>query len=78
MSKGIKAIAAISCIATVMFAILCVAVKGHLFYIIASIWFNSFWVFLITSVAGALFDLMFVIMQRYNRPRVIRMAKRSA
>lgn len=37
----------------------------------ASIWFGSFHVFLITSICGALFDMMFVIMQRYNRPRII-------
>ena len=33
--------------------------------ILFSIWFGAFWVFFITSVLGALFDLMFVIMQRY-------------
>lgn len=40
-------------------------------------WFGSFWVFLITSVLSALFDLTFVIMQRYNRPRVVRMAEKQ-
>lgn len=39
-------------------------------------WFGSFWVFLITSVLSAVLDLMFVIMQRYNRPRVIRLAEK--
>ncbi len=38
-----------------------------------SIWFGDFPIFLITSILAALFDLMFVIMQRFNRPRVIRM-----
>jgi len=38
----------------------------------ASIRFDSFWVFFITSVLSAGFDLMFVIMQRYNRPRLLR------
>lgn len=37
--------------------------------------FGAFWVFLITSVCAAAFDLMFVIIQRYNRPRIIRMTK---
>ena len=37
--------------------------------IVFSIWFDSLAVFIITSVLGALFDLIFVIMQRYNRPR---------
>lgn len=42
-------------------------------------WFGSLWVFVITSVLGAAFDLIFVIMQRYNRPRLIKYAaaKRS-
>ena len=44
--------------------------------IVASIWFDSFWVFLITSTLGAIFDLMFVIMQRFNRTRILKMKKR--
>ena len=36
--------------------------------------FGSLLVFLITGIAGALFDLMFVIIQRYNRPRLMRYA----
>lgn len=39
--------------------------------------FGSFWVFLITSLAAASLDLCFVIMQRFNRPRILRMAERS-
>lgn len=37
--------------------------------------FDSFFVFLITSLAAACFDLVFVIMQRFNRPRLVRMIK---
>ena len=44
--------------------------------VIASIWFDSFWVFLITSTLGAIFDLMFVIMQRFNRNRILRIQKK--
>ena len=40
-------------------------------------WFGSFPVFLITSVLSALLDLLFVIMQRYNRPRVVRLAEKQ-
>ena len=40
----------------------------------ASKWFGSFYVFLITSVGGAVFDLLFVIMQRYNRARITKIA----
>lgn len=45
--------------------------------IIASKWFGSFYVFLMTSICGAIFDLLFVIIQRYNRPRVIKVALRE-
>ena len=34
--------------------------------------FGEFWIFLITSILAAAFDLLFVIMQRYNRPRLFR------
>lgn len=40
--------------------------------VVCSVWFGSFAVFLITSVAGAAYDLLFVMMQRYNRPRILR------
>lgn len=45
--------------------------------VIAAKWFGSFYVFLITSICGAIFDLLFVIIQRYNRPRVIKIASRK-
>ena len=35
--------------------------------------FDEFAVFFITSLLAALFDMMFVIMQRYNRERIIRL-----
>ena len=41
--------------------------------IIFSIWFGSLGVFILTSCAAFLFDNVFVIMQRYNRPRLIRL-----
>lgn len=44
--------------------------------ILFAIPFGDVWVFVITSVLGAVFDLMFVIMQRYNRPRLLRTMKR--
>ena len=43
--------------------------------IIFSIWFGSLGVFIITSCAAFLFDSIFVIMQRYNRPRLMRLMK---
>ncbi len=45
--------------------------------LMASKWFGSFYVFLITSICGAAFDLVFVIMQRYNRGRVIKIILRK-
>lgn len=45
--------------------------------ILASIWFGSIWVFIITSILGAFIDMIFVIMQRYNRPRIIEIVERK-
>ncbi len=42
-----------------------------------SVWFGSLGVFLITSCGAALFDSLFVIMQRYNRPRLMRLMGRA-
>ena len=39
--------------------------------------FGSLPVFLVTSFLSAAFDMIFVIMQRYNRPRVIRLAEKK-
>lgn len=44
--------------------------------LIASVWFGAFWVFLATSICGAAFDLAFVIIQRYNRARIVKLASR--
>ena len=41
-----------------------------LFFVIP---FGAFPVFLITAILAAAFDLTFVIIQRYNRPRVMRL-----
>jgi len=45
--------------------------------LLASIWFGAFAVFLITSICAAVFDLLFVMMQRYNRPRVLRLVEKQ-
>lgn len=44
--------------------------------VVFSVWFGSLGVFLVTSVAAFLFDGIFVVMQRYNRPRLIRLMKK--
>ena len=33
-------------------------------------------VFVLTSVAAAIFDMLFVIIQRYNRPRMLKLMRR--
>lgn len=38
--------------------------------------FGEFFVFLTTSVIAACFDLTFVMMQRYNRPRIVKIIER--
>lgn len=45
------------------------------FPILFSHWFGALTVFVVTSLAAALFDMSFVIIQRYNRPRVIKLIK---
>ena len=42
-----------------------------------SFWWDAFPVFLITSVLSALYDSCFAIMQRYNRPRLIRILEKQ-
>lgn len=46
--------------------------------VVFAVWFGALPVFVVTSVLAALFDLTFVILQRYNRPRLLRLMERSA
>ena len=41
-------------------------------------WWGAPWAFIITSVLACLMDSVFVIIQRYNRPRVMRLKKRMS
>lgn len=43
----------------------------------AGIWFGAYPVFIITSVLAAMCDMMFVVMQRYNRQRVMKLVNRE-
>ena len=45
--------------------------------VLASIPFGALSVFVLTSVFAACCDAMFVIMQRYNRPRIVRLMEKS-
>lgn len=40
--------------------------------VVCTVWFGAFAVFLVTSLLSAAYDLLFVMMQRYNRPRILR------
>lgn len=44
--------------------------------VVASVWLGEPVVFAVTSVLAAAFDLLFVVIQRYNRPRVLRIVER--
>ena len=44
--------------------------------IVFSVWFGSVGVFVLTSCAAFIFDSIFVIMQRYNRPRLMRLIRK--
>ena len=43
--------------------------------IIACVWFGTIEVFVITSIVSALIDYIFVVLQRDNRPRILKILK---
>ena len=44
--------------------------------VVSAIWFGSLDVFIITSCIAFLFDGVFVVVQRYNRPRLLRLLRK--
>ena len=42
-----------------------------------SIMWGQFWIFFITALAAMIFDSQFIIIQRYNRPRIVKLLERS-
>ena len=42
----------------------------------ALIW-GQLWIFALTALLAIAFDMQFVLIQRYNRPRVVRLIKRQ-
>lgn len=44
--------------------------------VLFSVQFGAFWVFFITSLDAACIDALFVILQRYNRPRILKMLQK--
>ncbi len=43
-----------------------------------SILWGEFWIFLITAVAAMIFDAQFIVIQRYNRPRLLKLMEKKA
>lgn len=43
--------------------------------VLFSIWWGQFWLFLVTALAACLFDAQFIVIQRFNRPRLIKILK---
>ena len=37
-----------------------------------------FWAFVISTIVAMIFDSQFIIIQRYNRPRIVKLLKRQA
>ena len=37
---------------------------------------GQFWIFFLTAVLAMLFDVQFIVIQRYNRPRILRLLKK--
>ena len=64
---------------------MCKAETDHLINVLISlstllfalIW-GQLWIFLITAIFAIAFDMQFVFIQRYNRPRVVRLIKRQS
>ena len=38
---------------------------------------GEFWIFLITAIAAMAFDAQFIVIQRYNRPRIVKILERE-
>ena len=38
---------------------------------------GEFWIFLITAIAAMLFDSQFIVIQRYNRPRILKILEKN-
>ncbi len=38
---------------------------------------GKFWIFLVTAIAAMAFDVQFIVIQRYNRPRIVKTLERE-
>ncbi len=46
--------------------------------ILFSLIWGELWIFVLTAAASMLFDAQFILIQRYNRPRVLRLLKKNS
>jgi len=49
-----------------------------LFTMLFAIIWGEFWIFCLTAVAAMIFDSQFIIIQRYNRPRIVKILERKS
>ena len=54
-----------------------IGIAASLLGVLLTIPFGFLWFFVLTSALGGLYDLVFVIVQRYNRPRLMRTAAKK-
>ncbi len=73
-NADLKKIVMATCQAEIVHELIAVLSFVPLFF---AIMFGEFWVFLITSLIAALFDLFFVLVQRYNRPRLLKLLNKT-
>ncbi len=71
--KGLSFIAKATCQAELVHEII---VALSFMPVLLTIFFGDFWVFFLTSFFSALFDMIFVIVQRFNRPRLIKIIEK--
>ncbi|MBQ7985639.1 MAG: hypothetical protein IJ304_00020 [Clostridia bacterium] len=46
--------------------------------ILFSILWGELWIFVLTAIFAMIFDAQFIVIQRYNRPRILRIIKRQS
>lgn len=45
--------------------------------ILFSLWWGELWIFALTASIACLFDAQFIVIQRYNRPRIVKLLSRT-
>lgn len=76
MAKKMKLTALIATAITVFCIAVYIFTKNGTALTLA-ITFGALAVFILTSVLAACYDAMFVVMQRYNRPRIVKLVEKK-